>query len=342
MGKNKFSKNELVVTKYFLRQLKQNNVPSYQDLHKYIKKRKINFGNFVETQKTLQKIRNNIIDTAVYSRVKPIEAFQTVTKDDLGLISADFGYYKKKFAKINKNYEGFFMAVSVAAQKRCGVLMKSRKTSSFEQAMEEICLGNIFPAVTTIISDRERAIFSDNFQKKMKEKYNINIHFIHRLNKAWSAENSIRWTKQDLTSVCSNKMTDKWIDILPEVIATHNRKKIKHTSYSPNDINDKNFLDFLNQKNKTNDITMLYNTNSISFESIPKGKWREKAFKFDIGDKVLATYKSLKGTKAFFKPSVEGNYSKKPYIIKRGFLRQTKNSELVPGNNILIYIYIYI
>ena len=340
MNTSTFTSDELKVTKYFLKQLKNNNVPTYHDLYKYIKKRKINFGNSKSTKKILRKIKNNIEAPALFNTIKPVTAYQTINIDDLGLLSADYSEYKKKTANSNKGYIGFFMVVSVAAKKRWGVLMKSKSMPEFENAMEEICLGNIFPVITTVLSDRESAIFSARFQKKMKDKYNITFHFIHRLNKAWSAENAIRHTQEDISIVLHNNNTERWIDVLPHVIATHNRKKIDNTSYSPNEIDDSNFHDFLNQRDKTDDITMNYNTNSISLKTLPKGEKRNKALKFDIGDKVLASFQSLYGRKAFSKPSVEGSYSKKQYIIKNGYFKRTKDDKFVPGKNYLIIFYI--
>ena len=70
---------------------------------------------------------------------------------------------------------------------------------------------------------------------------------MYRMNKAWSAENSIRHVKQELSQVMDTKSDNKrWIDVLDSVIASHNRKEIEDTGYSPNDINDLNFFDFLN------------------------------------------------------------------------------------------------
>ena len=88
---------------------------------------------------------------------------------------------------------------------------------------------------------------------------------------------------------------------------------------------------------------MFLNTNSYSFDNLPKGKWRKKTFKFDIGDKVLVSFKSLKGSKLIKKPSVEGTYSRDQYVIKYGFLRNTlDNKYLVPGNTFYLKILLHL
>ena len=287
----------------------------------------------------------------MFSTLSPVKYHQTITIPKIGLLAVDFGFFKKDDKWYNKNNIGFLMVVGVNTHKYWAVPMKSRQMDEFEKALEEICLGNIFPVITNVLSDRESAIFSKKFQAKMKKKYNIKFQFLHRMNKAYPAENGIRHVKENLSILLDSKSTKRWIDLLPTVINSHNTKKIRKTKYTPNQIDDSNFLDFLskskqikylkkrkmNKKKKIRDITMFLNTNSYSFDNLPKGKWRKKTFKFDIGDKVLVSFKSLKGSKLIKKPSVEGTYSRDPYVIKYGFLRNTlDNKYLVPGNTLYL------
>ena len=166
MDKVKFTSDELKVVNYFDKQLQSDNVPSYEDLEKYIKRRRIDFGGKTRTRRTLRKIRNNIMEPAAFSNRKRVKHHQSVTPFNLGLLSADFGFYKKKWKHYNNNNIGFLMVVSVNAHKRWAVPMKSRKMEAFEDALEEVCLGDVFPVVNTVISDRETAVFSERFQKK--------------------------------------------------------------------------------------------------------------------------------------------------------------------------------
>lgn len=334
MDKNEFTADELKVVDYFNKQVRSDNVPSYQDLEKYIKRRQINFGSKTDTQKTLRKIKNNILEPAAFSNRKRVKHHQSVTPFNLGLLSADFGYYKPRLKSYNNRNIGFLMVVSVNAHKRWAVPMKSRKMEAFEDALEEVCLGDVFPAVNTVISDRETAVFSEKFQKKMKKKHNINFEFMYRHNKSWEAENALRYVKEDLTIILNSKNNAKrWVDILPSVIATHNRMKLGDTNYTPNDINDKNFQKFLSDYYGVKDITTLFNSSSISMKrkTIPE-KWRKKTLKIDVGDKVLVSFRALEGTKIMEKSSVEGTFSRNAYYVSNVFLRNTKNKkDLVPG-----------
>ena len=227
------------------------------------------------------------------------------------------------------------MVNSVAARKHHAIPMKGHKMAEFEKALEEVCRGGIFPEITVILSDRETAITSPKFREKMKETYGIRFQFITRLNKAWSSENAIFHTKRNLSKALGAQQArgggKNWVNLLPEVINSHNRKIIEGTSFSPNDINVENFYDFLNELRDAKDITLNYNTNSIDSRSIKQKEWLKKLFKFQIGDKVLASKYSLEGRKAFRKPSVEGTYSDTPFLIKRAKLRQTRENNLVAG-----------
>ena len=118
---------------------------------------------------------------------------------------------------------------------------------------------------------------------------------------------------------------------MDEVINTHNNEKIEGTKFSPNDITSANFLEFLNQRNDAQDATMHFNTNCIDSRSIMNKNWIRSLFKFQPGQKVLASRYSLEGRKAFDKASVEGTYADTPYYIERAKLHPSRKKTLVPG-----------
>ena len=312
--------------KYFIKRINQGQILTNNELEMYALKRKLNVD-----KKYILTLRDNVIPTLLYKQPVNIKTYQTITVDRLGLLSVDFAYYKPEWKSYNNNCVGFLMANSVIAGKRWAIPMKSRKTVEFENAIEQICKGDIFPEVRTILSDRESTIASSSFQQKMLEKYGIKFRFIHRYNKAWSSEAAIRFTKKELSISLLSSGEKRWSKILPEVINAHNQKNIPGTDFSPNRINSSNFLEFINQLHDVKDATMNFSTNSIDSRSILSKNWIKKLFKFQIAQKVLASKYSLEGRKAFGKSSVEGSYSITPYYIKRAKLRQTKKDTLVPG-----------
>ena len=317
---------------YFIKRLELGNILTQDELLKYAKKRKLNVG-----KRYIETLRDRVLPTLLYKQPLKIKSYQTITVDRLGLLSVDFAYYKPEWKSYNKNTVGFLMVNSVIADKRWAIPMKSRKEAEFESALEQICKGDIFPAVRTILSDRESVIASPKFQKKMLDRYGIKFRFIHRYNKAWSSELAIKHTKRELSISLISGGSRKWLKILEEVINSHNRKRIAGTSFSPNDVNSSNFLEFINQLHDVNDATMNFSTNSIDSRNIKNKNWIKKLFKFRIDEKVLASKYSLEGRKAFGKSSVEGTYSNKPFFIQRAKLRQTKANTLVPGMCKLYY-----
>ena len=321
--------------KYFIKRLELGNILTQDELSKYVQRRKLSVSKgYIST------LRDRVLPTLLYKQPIKINSYQTITVDRLGLLSVDFAYYKPEWKSYNNNCVGFLMVNSVIADKRWAIPMKSRKEAEFESALEQICKGGIFPAVRTILSDRESVIASPKFQKKMLDKYGIKFKFIRRYNKAWSSELAIKHTKRELSISLISSGGKKWLNILKEIINGHNRKQIAGTSFSPNKVDSKNFLEFINQLHDIKDATMNFSTNSIDSRNIKSQNWIKKLFKFYIKEKVLASRYSLEGRKAFDKSSVEGTYSSKPFYIHRAKLRQTKNNTLVPGMDQIDYSFL--
>lgn len=325
--------DEVKLKNYFIRKLKTGTILSNNDLRKYVKNRKLKVSlNYI------REIRDNVIPTLLYKRPASIKVYQTITVDRLGLLSMDFANYRNEWKRFNSGYIGFLMVNSVIANKWHAIPMKTHDTSEFERALAEICKGGIFPVVSVILSDRETAITSRNFREKMYKKYGIKFQFIHRLNKAWSSESAIYHVKRGLSMALRSEVTSggkNWIKLLPEVINSHNRQKIEGTNFTPNDINSKNFFEFINELHDTKDRTMHFSTTSIDSRSIKNKQWIKKLFKFRLGEKVFASKYSLEGRKIFGKQSIQGTYSDIPFLIKRAKLRETKDKTLVPGRYII-------
>ena len=322
----KIEKDEKRVRKYFKKNIDKANILTDFDLKQYVKKYKLTVNDTF-----IKNLKKDVFPSALYSQFEPIEDFESISIPRLGYLSMDFAFYKKEWSGYNRGFIGFLMVVSVSPGKRWAIPMKSRKTSSFEQALEQVCMGNIFPAITVILSDRETTIFSSNFQKKMKQLYDIEFGFLQRYSKAFNAENAIRHTKNDLSIALISNGGKNWVDLLPEVVYNHNRQRIPGTSYSPLEIDDTNFNNFLSECNNVDDATMTFNTNSSDSRAFANKQWLRQIFKYKVGDKVLATKYALEGRKAFVKSSVEGTYSSLPYFIKRAQLNNTKNNSLVQG-----------
>ena len=179
--KKRKSASENKIRQYFIRNVNNGKIPTNFELKKYRDERKLNL-----TNKYINNIRNNIPATLMYKTPINIKSYQTITVDRLGLLSMDFAFYKTEWKHFNNNYIGFLVVNSVIASKYHAIPLKSRKLQEFEDALEEICKGGIFPVISVILSDRETSITSPNFREKMYQKYGIKFQFITRGNtKAW-------------------------------------------------------------------------------------------------------------------------------------------------------------
>lgn len=318
--------DEVKLKDYFVKKLKSGSILTNKDLKNYVKQRKLSVS-----FKYIRELRDNILPTLLYKTPINIKVFQTITIDRLGLLSMDFAHFHPEWAGFNSGYKGFLMVNSVIAQKQMAIPMKTRKVEEFENALEEICQGDMFPVVSVILSDRETSITSPAFREKMFEKHGVRFQFITRYNKAWSSESAINHTKRKLSIVLRLNQGKKWINLLPEIINSHNRKVIEGTTFSPNKITKDNFFEFINELHDSKDVTMHFSTTSIDSRSFKQKNWVKKLFKFQLGQRVLASKYSLQGRKAFGKSSVQGTYSDTPFLIKRAKLRETKDNTLVPG-----------
>ena len=334
----KNSNDETKLKNYFLKKIRAGNILNSKNLRKYAKQRKLNVS-----RKYIATIRDKVIPTLLFKRPVSIKNYQTVTIPKLGLLSMDFAYYpdiKSNWKRFNGGHIGFLMINSVIAKKQLAVPMKSRTSKEFEKVLEKVCRGNYFPAIETILSDRETAITSPKFRKLMFEKYGIKFNFITRYNKAWSSEAAIHVTKDRLSQALVNN-GKKWLALLEEVINTHNRTVIEGTTFTPNQINFKNFYDYLKELHDFKDVTMSFNTNSIDSRSIIQDNWIKKIFKFNHDDRVFASNYALEGRKVFGKQSVRGTFSKTPFVIKRIKLRHTTQNKLVPGTLIFFTVFFF-
>lgn len=318
--------DEAKLRDYFLKKLRLGNILTNKELRAYARQRKL-----AVSLKYIHDLRDNILPTLLYKTPVNIKVYQTITVDRLGLLSMDFANFHPEWASFNSGFKGFLMVNSVIAQKHLAIPMKTHKIWEFERALEEICRGDTFPVVSVILSDRETSITSPSFRKKMFEKYGIRFKFITRYNKAWASENAINHTKRNLSIVLRLNQGKKWIDLLPEITNSHNRRKIEGTSFSPNEITKENFLEFINELHDSRDMTMRFSTTSIDSRSFQQKAWIKRLFKFKLGQRVFASKYSLHGRKAFGKQSMDGTYSDIPFLIKRAKLRQTKDDTLVPG-----------
>lgn len=316
--------NEIVL-KYFIKHLQNGNPLSYSELISYVKQRKLNV-----TNKFIRNIRKEVFASAIFTPIKKIKKYQTITLPKLSLCSTDYAEYRKDLKSYNDNNVGFSLINCVITQRRWATPLVSKTKESFETSIENAVRGNVFPAIRTVLTDRESALISDEFQQRMKDKFGIRFHFLHRYSKAWSSEIAIRDIKTKLSMALISNNSKRWVDSLQKIITSFNKEKVPGTQFRRIDIDDSNFFEFLDELYDLKDATLSFNTRSLNMNSLSPG-WQNKLFKFKLNEEVFVSRSSLKEKNTFEKTSMTGGFSKKIYIIVDAFLRSTNDDQLVPG-----------
>jgi hypothetical protein len=216
--------------------------------------------------------------------------------------------------------------------------MVNRTAAEFTRVLNEMLDSGEFPAVTTIMSDRETAVYSRAFRDKMLETRGISFHFLSRGAKAWSAESAIANFKRKLSTTMQLNAADartrhRWLKIIKPMVDHHNSRLIPSTSFARKDVSSENFHDMLDQKFNLKDSTLGFNSNSIDYRSFVGSKWKKRLFKFPPGSKVIRTQRAELGpTKDLFKKkTVAGSWSSTVCEVVWAKLRSTLSEELVPG-----------
>lgn len=136
--------------------------------------------------------------------------------------------------------------------------------------------------------------------------------------------------------------TNNWVQFVDTVVEHHNSQPAAGTSFVRNEINDSNFLNYLDERYGRGvegyDVTQGFSSSSVDSQSLAPAS-AKKCFNYLPGDVVLVTRRSLnviddEGAKnsLFTKASISGNYSRIRFTVHSAKLRVTADpSVLIPG-----------
>lgn len=113
----------------------------------------------------------------------------------------------------------------------------------------------------------------------------------------------------------------------------HNAQLIPGSSFRRNEVNEKNFGEYLDDK-YSSDFSMNFPSRSIDQRGL-SDRMAAKLFRFKMGDSVRLTRKSTKKSrekKVGEKVSDVGTYTRETYTIHLAKLKSTKDGSLVPGS----------
>lgn len=177
--------------------------------------------------------------------------------------------------------------------------------------------------------------------------YGITVQNLTTGSKAVRAERAIRTIRTKLSTILDMKEPGKnesaaerlrrqrrWIDDIQHVIDHHNALPAEDSQFRRDEIDKDNFLEFLDSRTGGEDYTLTQNTRGLNSKDLLSSAAIDLAFKFKVGDKVIAAYKGKEAGTLFKKASVRGSWDPRPATVREAMLRPMKQgTELTQGEN---------
>ena len=258
----------------------------------------------------------------------------------LGVIFIDLAFYKQEYAKENNGCIGFLCAVDSITQQLFTKPFKKKDINSWHDLVTAIVNESAFDVIRILVSDRESAVLSSKFRKKLLADRGINVVFIANRSKSYFAETFIRHVKKALSRTLAQVKHDngnhkRWLEKLESITRYFNGKYAHNTKYRRKNIKRTNFNDYLKQLFNAEDASILFNMRgAIDVDQLAPNKWISKAFTLKKGTRVLVHKFALPAVskEKFIKASVEGQFSNRPKIVHGRLLKKSADDSLViPG-----------
>ena len=319
--------------KYAQGYLKRNlQYPSLDEIIKKAEKENIIFDTFLA-----RKFRNSLEGISKFTPTGKTEGerqkqlFSKTKITSLGTCQFDLGFFSHQ----KKKYGKFALCIDILSKR---VFVKKISTKEFivlKQFFHDLFKEPGFTWVRRIYSDNEGGLSENNISTLEKTFPGKRWILIGKKfeNKAFFSERYIRVFKHfcALACVANNIHINKWPSQIEFVLNKMNSKKIKGTDFAPQDINKKNFQEFVSQLFKQNP-SFEFALYSIQIPLIKKSL--KLLFRFEINDEVLirkSTHIYISRDKEKFEnKSVQGHFDKNfVYIIIEKQLR-TGNKFIFP------------
>ena len=309
--------------KHYFDKARQGIVLSVKDLQEYCVKVVLKPKPTVAKLRTLRYKWKYI---ALHARWKKPPHFVGSSVHKLGNIFLDVGIFKQNLAVQNKQRFVLLVGTDLLSQKLSCIAFPNKNQQSWEKGVSQM-IEKDFPAVRCIVTDRDAAISSAAFQKKIKDKYGVNWVHLRNRSKSFAAERALRYVKDRLSTALSlnNKGDNSWLPHLQTVVDDYNQRFVKGTNIRRQDVNKSNEMKLLAQQFKVEDFTPHFNTSVVG--NFSKRMYKAIGSKYHVGTKVLLARSANYTLKSdvFTKKSVEGSYGKKVYEVSNVFLKATNN-----------------
>jgi hypothetical protein len=245
--------------------------------------------------------------------------------DKLGNVMVDMGEFKPRLRVANKQRYYLLVGVDCLSGKMACLTFANKSQQSWERGVTTM-IEEIFPCVTTIITDRDSAVSGAAFQKRIQKTMGVTWYHLRTRSKAYKAELGIKFLKRRLAIAlrANPKGDNNWLQHVQPILDDYNSQFVPGTNVRRNDVNKYNVRKVLEQVYHSKDYETLF-TGSVAANFSPQ-LTKLLGFKFAVGQKVLLAKVSNYFTKksGFAKPSVEGSYGDQVFTVEECLLKTDK------------------
>lgn len=127
----------------------------------------------------------------------------------------------QKFKRINRGYRYILIAIDVFSKKAYAEPLKNKTAKETTEAMEKI-FSNVEGHIKNVHTDEGKEFFNSIMRRFFTQYGIINHYSTYSNKKASIVERLIRTIKKKLYMQFTLRRSNKWYDVLPEIIHTYN------------------------------------------------------------------------------------------------------------------------
>ena len=313
--------------RYFRESARSGKLRSLAEMRAYAEKRELDYD-----EHELQKMRFDFEFSALHGKFTRPKVFQTNSIPRFGYLQADLAEYKVRWKSFNGGKRYFICMVELFSQRVGAVATRSKSARAWEEAIDHLITSKFDFNCVSVVSDRESALDSSEFKRRMAEKYNISFIKLYTRQKAYFCELVIRRLKEQMSQILrASPKRRKWTDILQNCVDAWNDGLLPGTGMKRKHVNKSNYLEVLSRMHGVEDFTPFFN---VAATDNLHPELAAHYFRYAVGDKVLLArkvdYAKEEKDKAFFeKPSVVGSFSKTIFVITARKLKSDRKLRLL-------------
>lgn len=310
----------------YTRALAQGDVPTSPELKEMAEKLGVKLS-----RRQRRSFQNRWLGLAMYVEKRRPSSHRYITNayPRYGTFQTDYAVLDDDWGKGADGLDGFIVFVEYNTNYLFVYPCKNKDVISYEAAINSL-VETAASSVKKIYSDQEGALWSEAFQKELLAKHGIGLAFLKTRSKAYLAEGAIKWLKKKLSSIRRTLKVKNWVRVLKGLVKKYNESLVPGTNFKRQQVNEENFVQFLEEKTKRKSSRDLMNAASFSCRSLPD-KWSKKLFKFKLGSRILVTVMLFKSKNKFHKKSMLGWSKKDVHFVAGRYLKMTKEFNLTPG-----------